>query len=342
MKVVECTGTPRQIGRATGEELREEIRRYISMIPQPDQKEWNGRFPVLRKTLKTCMPDIYDEITGMAQGAAIPVEDVLRINLPLANNELDTATDMDVGCTNIAFSAGPDGPVLGKNNDGLSPDQKKPVCVRKIAPDHGIPLVVLTICGVVATIDGMNANGVALGHSSVGSRLMQSDLNPDIRLWSYHCLSRSRSTAEFARNMLCTPLRGKGFSILCVDRDGRMCSLEAPCPLMQIRRPDTTNGMSCVNYYQLAALRDMDRRTHQGKADAHARRLLIDAILEKDVFDEKLMKATLALHGTPGICRHWEDRMHNTEYSYIALPAQGRVLYVDGYPCEQEYREIML
>ena len=52
---------------------------------------------------------------------------------------------------------------------------------------------------MVATTDGMNAEGVAVGHSSVGSIFQQSDHHVPIRLWAYECMLKSRSTEEFVR-----------------------------------------------------------------------------------------------------------------------------------------------
>lgn len=90
---------------------------------------------------------------------------------------------------------------------------------RIVRRDDGIPLVVFAFCGMVATTDGMNAGGLAMGHSSVASTYQQSDHYVFIRLWAHECMIRARTTAEFLRLFGSRPTRGKGYGILCVDKD---------------------------------------------------------------------------------------------------------------------------
>ena len=54
------------------------------------------------------------------------------------------------------------------------------------------------------------------------------------------------------------------------------------------------------------------------------------------------MQALLRHHGDQNICRHGECCEMNTEYSMIGLPRENRVLCAHGYPCENEYEDIML
>ncbi|MGC9319794.1 MAG: C45 family autoproteolytic acyltransferase/hydrolase, partial [Armatimonadota bacterium] len=235
MKLVEATGDARTVGRITGEALSEEIRQLIEML-EPDRRhaDWERRWPTIRRTLAAHVPLVLEEMEGTAEGAGLPPETVLKINWPTYNTDLD----LPAGCTNIAFSEGPDGPIWGKNNDGGAPGEQLPPVARLIRRNDAIPQVNFTFCGMVATIDGFNAEGLAVGHSSVGSVFGQSDHHVPIRLWAYEGLMRCRSTEEFVRHMCSVPTRGKGYSSLAVDAGGVMCSLESPCPLTQVRWPE--------------------------------------------------------------------------------------------------------
>jgi isopenicillin-N N-acyltransferase-like protein len=340
MKIVEVSGNAHDIGCCTGEALREEIRLHLEMFPlSPDRKNWERRLPSFIAALKRYLPDVLAEIEGMAEGANIPLDDILRLNIPMYANELDLE-----GCTNIAFADGSDGPIWGKNNDGLSAEKRRPACGRLVRRNNGIPLLIFTFCGMVATTDGMNAEGVAVGHSSVGSVFQQSDHFVPIRLWAYEAMIHSHTTAEFVQRMASLPTRGKGYSILCLDRNGVMCSIEAPCPMMQIRKPE--NGqrhMNCVNYYQLPHLANADRRSESGKQNAIARRRLLEQKLsEEDDFSLEGMKKILRYHGDPSICRHGDNDGSYTEYSMIGLPQGGRVLFLSGNPCENEFAEVKI
>ncbi len=341
MRIIEASGNPRVIGRCTGEALREDIRLHLEMYPpSSDRKSWEHRLPAFLATLKRYLPDVLDEMEGTAEGADVPLDDILRLNLPMYQNELDIAE----GCTNIAFADGPDGPIWGKNNDGLAAEKRRPACGRLVRRNDGIPLLVFTFCGMVATTDGMNSEGLAVGHSSVGSIFQQSDHHVPIRLWAYEGMLRSRTTVDFVRHMASLPTRGKGYSILCVDSHGTTCSIEAPCPLIQVRRPESEHRhMNCVNYYQLPNLANADRRSEVGKQNAEVRRRFLDHKLSEEIdFSLEDMKKLLRHHGDPSICRHGVQDGSYTEYSMIGVPQSRRVLFLSGYPCENEFAEVTI
>lgn len=339
MKVVECAGTPKQIGRATGEALREEIRHNVDIL-SPPAKDWPGRLPLFLDVMRSALPDVLEELEAIAEGANLPAEDIYLLNFPQYADELRVRE----GCTNIAFRSGPNGPVWGKNNDGQHGDYSKRLwpCARIVRPAHGIPLVVFPFAGMLIS-DGMNGEGVATGHSSVGSRFQQSDTHVPIRPWMYKALLEAKTTADYVAKMISVPLRGKGYSIVCVDRHGAMRSLEAPCPIVQVRASHQPGGMNCVNCYQLPPLQEADRRPERGKANALARQAFLEkAIDEAETLDLDYMVSLLRHHGDPSICRHGNGDGSHTEYSTIGLPAEGRVLYVDGYACESDYLELSI
>ncbi len=341
MKVIEVSGSPREIGNLTGEALRDEIREHLALFPPNiDRAVWAQRFPRFLETLKTHLPAVLAELEGTAAGADLPLDTIFQLNLPMYANELV----VDEGCTNVVFSGGSDGPLWGKNNDGLAKDERRPPCARVIHRNDAIPMVNFTFCGMVATTDAMNAEGVAVGHSSVGSVFQQSDDFVPIRLWAYECMMQSRTTSEFVRRLSQLPTRGKGYSHVCVDTDGVMCSIEAPCPIMQVRNPESDAlHMNCVNCYQLPTLADADRRSESGKCNAKARQgFLEQSLSELSNYSLVDMKAILRHHGQPSICRHGGTEDSHTEYSMIGMTQSRRVLFVDGNPCEDTYQEIQL
>ena len=341
MQVVEACGDPRAIGQRTGEALREEIQAHVELFPQgSDSASWERRLLTFLETLRQYLPDVLEEMEGTAEGANVPLDSIYRLNLPEYPDDLFPWQE----CTNVVFSSGPDGPVWGKNNDGLPDEKRRPHCARLVRPDEGIPVLIFTFCGMLATMDAMNAEGLAVGHASVGSVFQQSDDHVPIRLWAYEGLMHCRTTAEFVRHMALLPTRGKGYSIVCVDREGTCCSIEAPCPLMQVRLPASSSGhMHCVNCYQLPALADADRRDELAKQNAIARWKLLDHLLSvQEAFGLEHMKGLLRHHADPSICRHGSRDGAVTEYSMIGLTQDGRVLYLDGCPCENHYAEVSL
>ena len=343
MKLVEASGDARTIGQITGEELREEIREYLEMVnPSGRHPQWERTWPAIRGALERHVPLVLEEMEGTAEGADLPLEPILHLNVPMWNFRSDL--DLPEGCTNVAFAAGPDGPIWGKNNDGGPPGEQAPPCARLVRRTDAIPQLNFTFCGMVATIDGMNAEGLAVGHSSVGTVFGQSDHHVPIRLWAYEGLMRCRSTAEFVRHMSAVPTRGKGYACVVADASGVICSLESPCPLSQVRMPEAGEDyLNCTNYYQLPALAEADMRDPDGKRNAIARASFLDEwFLGNDRRSLADMKQVLRYHGDPGICRHGAHDRSHTEYSMIGLCESRKALYLHGYPCEQDYAEVQL
>lgn len=371
MRVIECSGSPSQIGEATGEALRDEIREHIELFPMRQWDAFRLRLPVFLSALRQHIPHVLEEMSATARGAGVDEEQVLRLNLPMFASELDTDGRETAGCTNFAICDGPDGPVWGKNNDGCEPH--RPVVARFVRPDGALPQVTFTFAGLVATTDGMNAEGVAVGHSSVGSRFQQSDHHLPIRLWAYDVLSRARTTEAFIREMTAIPLRGKGYAAVCVDAGGTAVGIDAACPLLQIRRPEPgATGVHAVNCYQHPALLHADRRPADGKLDAHQRWHFLDHALgagapnsagppaEVDVSqgcgepdtvptpgatgtDLTFARSLLHHHGdVVSLCRHGAPMNYHSEYSMIGLPASRRLLFCGIHPCEQDYQELVV
>jgi len=343
MRVIEASGSPVEMGHATGEALRDEIRERIERFPSlRPTAAFRERLPRFVDTLERRLPEVLEEIRATAAGANLGFIDIAALNLPMYANDLDLDE-----CSNVVFANGPDGPVWGKNNDGNSSDLTKQqnVCCRVIRPCAGIPQITFTFCGTVGFADAMNAEGLAMGHSSVGSVFQQSDHHVPVRLWAHWGLFKCRTTAEFARHMASRPLRGKGYSWVAVDRAGKAVSLEIPCPLTQVRQSTHPNGhVHCVNLYQLPCLHAADRRVPKYKVLAVARWKMLDAKLDDThgTWDTAHMQNILRWHGdgTPSMCRHGGEDLSHTEYSMIALPAAGKMFYCHGHPCECDYAEV--
>ena len=347
MKVIECRGGHREMGRQAGEALREEIRFQVQRWAAPANPTIDARTATMIDAARRHVPHLLEEIDGMVEGAGVPAELLYAINFPRYGNELDACG----GCTNVVFGADAGsrhGAIWGKNNDGEALGKRRPACVKLVRPENGIPVAIVTHCANVAVTDGMNAEGVAVGHSSVGSAFQQSDHHVNFRLLSYDALLKTRTTGEFAAHMAALPTHEKGYAGVCVDRHGTMCAWEAPCPMFQVRAPGSQRGVYCTNCYMIPALAEADRRTPEGKSDAHARARYLDGVLASE---ESLalprMQALLRHHrdeanlgSDPGICRHGESCGHWTEYATIGLPAQGKLLYAPGNPCESEFHEV--
>lgn len=348
MKIVECRGSNKAIGWTIGEALRDEIQANVRGFLPEDMSILDREITHLRAGLSRFLPDVLEQMLSAAEAAHVTEKEMLALNVPSGSSDGRFAQ----GCSNVVFAGGPQGPVWGKNNDGHFPptDQPveksqgpRPVCVLRLYPEKGIPAICLTFCGWFSGADMMNAEGVATGHSSVGSKLQQSPYHVSVLHWLYQGMFQIRNVGDYVRHVTALPLRGKGFSQIVVDAEGRMASGELACPMAQIRWPERdVPGMNCVNHYQLPNLAGLDARKPAGLANSKGRQAFLDAAIRDGDRSLAHMKRILRHHGDYSICRHGGRDLSHTEYSMIGLPKERKVLYIQGYPCELEYREVVI
>lgn len=339
MKVVECRGSSTRIGECAGEEMKEEINFHIEKFLEKDLTKYEKDIQMFISSTERYLPHVLDEMKGVARGAGVAEDMIFALNLPGAQAISDKNLQE---CSNIVFRQGPSGPLWGKNNDGGG-SGGRPVCVLKVYPEKGIPLILFTFCGFIGTGDAINAEGLASGHSSVGSRFIQHQHNVAVRLWIYEGIRTAKTTKDFALHLTSAPVYGKGFSQVVVDKEGKMCSPEIACPLVQLRWPseeDTT--MNCVNCYQLPQLENFTNRNPEGLENANGRKAYLQKAHSGGDLGLEHMKCILRSHGEYAICRHGGRDLSHTEYSMIGIPREAKALYLSGNPCEAEFKEIWI
>lgn len=339
MKIVECSGTPRNIGRITGEALKDEIGKHINLMSFVYTKENQTIMETLLSTIYRYSQDAMDEMHGIAEGSGFSIYDIYKLNIQWMSEQYP----LYEGCTNIFLKGGSDGPLWGKNNDSGDPDKKRPACIRIIRQNNSIPFISISYCGALTSLDCMNAEGLAVGSSSTGSIYKRSVHQPQIHFRVYEGMKKCRNTKEFVEYMMELPVRGKGYALGCIDRKGIACSLEIPCPLVQPRPMNEAHEMCVVNCYQLPELINSDRRTNMQKINANARLKLLKTELSKErKRNIEDMKFLLRMHGETEICRHGNHQLSYTEFSVIGVVAKGMILYTGTNPCMEEYRCISI
>ncbi|MBI4440755.1 hypothetical protein HY639_01165 [Candidatus Woesearchaeota archaeon] len=146
-------GKPREMGRRHGESLRSAIRQTIDLY----QELWKipagqllDRVNGYATSLSALVPHILDEMQGIADGAALSLEQVIALN---ARTELLPRSVLE--CTSIGL-----GGELGQNWDWLNTFKGLP-CMVELQP-HGAPRIRAFIePGMVGKI-GLNDAGVAV------------------------------------------------------------------------------------------------------------------------------------------------------------------------------------
>jgi isopenicillin-N N-acyltransferase like protein len=180
--VVECDGSPRERGRAHGEQLRERIAfglerlraeivedRATSGDPEAFLRDWLAETTHL-SAIELHTPALADELRGIAEGSDQPFEQILAFNLmdemwaAIEDRERDPeAFERDhplPGCSAMAVLNGANGaPLLAQTMD-LGSHSEGTQAVLRVRERDGREVIVVTRAGMVGL---MGANDAGVG-----------------------------------------------------------------------------------------------------------------------------------------------------------------------------------
>jgi isopenicillin-N N-acyltransferase like protein len=325
---IECSGTPREMGRQYGEAAREAIRTNLqSWRPGGSALAWDAYVKDTTAFLTRHAPEVLDELKGVAEGSGASLEALVVENA--------AGSPRPSECTSMAIPNSRDGAILGKNNDGAV-DERCWV-LRRTKPVRGLPMLHFVSAGWLSGLDAMNGSGLANGHNSVGSSLGRVPGSIEIRLWAYHLMARCSTSEEFLQGLLSVPLNGKGFNVVTADAGRNGCVLECAVPKV-VPRGLGEPFVYATNHYITDALKDADGRTPDQKQISIYR---YGYLAWQDRMhrpgDEGDIRRLLKSHEPWAPCRHGQAHQSHTLWSIIAAPEQGRMDAAFGPPCTQEY-----
>jgi isopenicillin-N N-acyltransferase-like protein len=181
---LEAAGLPGDLGLAQGrafaDRIRSNLRFYIDWLSESgrfSREELLARAGSFGPVLADHMPDILEEIDGIARGAGMSLDEILLINARTdvrAMVDAELASEAVPACTALALTGSVDGQTalaLSQNWDWDPALADAPVVLR-LRPDGGPALVSLVEAGMTGKI-GFNEHrlGVCLnflGHASDG------------------------------------------------------------------------------------------------------------------------------------------------------------------------------
>lgn len=336
LKFIICSGTPREMGRQYGEQANEEIQRNLELFGQHWYQEKLQVFSnKVKQTLYSFLPDILEELKGIAEGAKVDFDQVLL------TNHVDTFGENVERCTPIILRNSPDGTIIAKNNDSPT-NENYSFIIRKCAPTKGIPFIQVTYAGWISGLDCMNAEGLANTHGSVGSIFDKSGSRVDIRLKSYQILHNCRTVDNFLAGLNENPLTGKGFNIAVGDASGNTAMLDAAVPFIAVSNRNKKFDYA-TNLYKSPGLENSDTRI-PSKRDICIYRYGYLKWLEETNPPQNIddLKKILSCHEPWAPCRHGGVHHSKTEWSMINLIKERKILITDGAPCENKYKEYCL
>jgi isopenicillin-N N-acyltransferase-like protein len=343
MRIIEVAGSFRSMGQAFGEETREAIgelyeARVRNAIVQA--RAYGGRRieeASLIELAKRCVdvlrkwqPPVYEELLGIAEGAAVSLPAVWTMNALTDVRDVAAFGDPawmaapDDGCTALLADERPlgGGVVAGQTWD-LATDNLPYVCVLRRRPEAALRTTCLTLVGCLSLI-GLNEAGLAVGTTNIRG----ADSRPGVGyLDVLHAAlaHRSRETAEVT--VVSAPRAGAHYYWL-ADPAGWTaleCTARRQAKVARTGAYVHTNHMTeSVRVHEVAG-------TPMASSHARHARLseLVDAA-ERPLTDEWLKHALAdTANGELAIDRRDFDGI-STNAAVVVVPAEGRVWVVHG------------
>lgn len=341
------------MGRAFGESCRDAIHAFFALrvdnaIMQAAKYGGQTVDPArVVAAARACVPATrdhdprgFDELTGIAEGAGMPLEHVLAINgLTDLRDLLSWPGELDAfgGCT--AFLAAgdvtADGRVIVGQTWDLATDNLPFVLAVHRQPDEGPETWCLTTVGCLSLI-GLNDAGIAVGTTNVRT----TDARPGVTYLSLiHKALGERDLEAAARAITDAPRAGAHFYYL-ADAHGGAVALE--CSARAHTRVDVARGaFSHTNHCVIPA--NVAIQGHDPQPSSVARLARMEALLDAQRGRVDLAAARRFLGDRDGgdlaIRRDDYDGI-NTNGAVVMAPAAGVVQACHGLPDEAPWFDL--
>lgn len=350
LKLYEFSGTWREIGRQYGEQCREEIgqmreywRNALSFVmPDKALEEVVEASLAFAEPIRSYCPEFMDELEGIAEGAGIPLAEVL---FHQGAFEMDVAGPLYVGgCT--SFAAAGKATKHGKTVAGQHFDwfDGAAMVVMKLKPEGGPEILGTTIAGQLLQF-GINSLGVAhyanvlcypksvVGVPAVvvGQRALLCKNVPE----AIRCITQCDNAIALNHVL--------------ASSDGCIIDVEATPDKCGIVLPER-DVLAHANNFLTHFLQKDDVVDQTFFPDSFLRTYRMRQLLDENYgeLDENLMQELLADHrGYPDcICRHIdpddaEGEKCRTLLSIVSVPEDGK-LWVSPQPCEYDFQMFSL
>jgi isopenicillin-N N-acyltransferase-like protein len=346
MNCVVVSGSPREQGRAHGLAARGDIAENLHMIRQGmamlsargRSYDYNELLSKNEAFVAREAPEILDEVRGIAEGAEVPYQDLLFLNLPL----YFIGILMPQECSQILISPPAtcdDKTYLAKTRD-MGQGKLKHVALHRRYSD-GRELLEVNVAGSITWPgSGISSDGLLLSTSGVWSRRTEINLERVDSGWllaNGHLLLRdSRSLDDLAARAELQP-RVTGINMVAADQQ-KAAAFELTAD--RLFRQDAEAGTVVrTNHYLTPALQHLSPTPEEYPSTYHRYEVATKRIREAHGrWDGAALASLIASHeGYPqlSLCRHSEgDQGADTIYASIATLPDGGLLAIQGNPCQ--------
>ncbi len=358
---IRVEGSAAERGRAYGEQALDRVRRSIEAYGEVfrhyagwDWAKVTSEAMRYREPIERFGPTYLEEMKGVAEGAGVPFEDVLAINVRTevmfaakARSSRSGGRRVD-GCSAFAVlpEASMDGHTLiGQNWDWLL-HAFETVVVLEARQEAGPDFVTVVEAGLLAKT-GMNSSGIGLVTNALVTELDRGE--PGV---PYHLVLRGILDAENLSDALAIAQRGfrsSSANYLVATTDGLAVDIEAmPGDFSALRLLFPTDGVLLHTNHFLSSSFDHTDVSLWVMPDSPFRLERLRAAIGR--VDGKLssddFRSFLADHANhpSGICCHPDARMdiydRGATVASVLMDLDERRMWVaDGHPCTNPYRE---
>lgn len=313
--LVRVHGTHREMGQQIGESRRKNVqqsvdnaRKLLAEAYSELELTWEGAKIQARKYLPFAQeryPQHVDELTGIAEGANVPFEELVVLNVMEAVTtdalHLTRCTSMAVNDERTA-----DGHVLAAHNEDWIPEDEDDVYIVHAEPKEEPPYLAMTYGGLLPNV-GFNAYGIAQLIDSV----YPNDSRIGIpRLVVARAVLSSRTPSGAIRRSL-VPHRAAGYNHLIVHESGEIYSVEVSARRFSIL--NNVEGYTVHTNHFLA--------TNMQEIEAEPEELIASRI--------RYFRALRLLHQTEN---HTIKTLQNIQRDHVNLPSS-----ICNHDLSQEY-----
>ncbi|MTI80871.1 MAG: hypothetical protein FH758_08305 [Firmicutes bacterium] len=348
-QVIECKGTPYQIGLQWGEGCKESINKAmeltfggLSYVNNTTKEDVISNALKFLPKVKNFDPDLIEMIKGQADGAGISFEEAFALKCGL---DLGTYyNNLSSLCTSFAATgkATENGKtVLGQNIDWFP---GTPLDLIKIIHSDGSKQLSLVLWGIIEYT--LSSNGYGICANGTWANIDKYLFN--IPLGCYVPKAMRQKTMDYAMEILRTNARGLGYYHL-ASAENKIMGIESTQNDYEILSPEN-DVLVHANHYLTDRFKKIDA-VNLVVPDSLTRVETINQLINERYgeINPAIMMAILSDHNDYpiSICRHVDEtkpiQFHSeTLASFIMVPEDKKMYIAYGNPCQYKYIEYRL
>jgi isopenicillin-N N-acyltransferase-like protein len=339
-KLIECQGTPYEIGRQWGEGCKESILKISENICNAMKSYYQAsKEEVISKAMKFLPavqkfdPYLVEIIRGQADATELSFEEIFTQK---CFNELTFCYNNISGlCTSFAVTgkATQDGKtILGQNIDFIAGST---IDLLKIHHANGL---------IQFTLSFSNSSEFTFSSAGIGmcaNATIDQDYSSNIPVGCYLPKVMRENNIQDAMDILKQVARGLGYYHL-ADINGQISGIESIHNDFELLRPER-DMLLHSNHYLTERFKGVDTASRY-QPDSYPRLDRIRSLTDQHYghLNIEIIKQILTDHeGHPNsICRHNNPSVpvsSTTLASFIMVPVEGAIYIAAGHPCDHEY-----